>query len=56
MIRDFTGTSERHGHLAAEAEFNYLHKVIKTNKKEISQLGSKLEQTDSMITELTGLN
>lgn len=42
LIREFTETPEKHGHLAAEAEFNYLHKVIKANKKEISQLGSKL--------------
>lgn len=42
LIREFTEMPEKHGHLSAESEFNYLHRVIKANKREISQLGSKL--------------
>jgi uncharacterized protein YlxW (UPF0749 family) len=41
--------------LPLEAEFDYLQKCIRSNKREIAQLRSKLEQKDSMINELTAL-
>ncbi len=55
MIQDLTNDPEKHGHLAIEAEFDYLHKIIKQNKKEINKLSSKLEPTDNLINELTNI-
>ena len=46
---------EKHEHLSVTSEFNYLHKIIKDNKKEISQLKSKLEKRETMIAHLTEL-
>lgn len=44
-----------HSQLPLEAEFDYLQKCIRSNKREIAQLRSKLEQKESLINELTAL-
>lgn len=55
LIEQLEAQPQLHSHLAIEAEFDYLHRIIKMNKREIAQLQSKLEQRDTMINYLSSL-
>ena len=56
LIDSFKNNPENHAHLSIQAEFDYLHSIIKDNKKEIAQLQMKLEKRDTMINYLVELN